>query len=393
MKKLYLFVAFLVIYEFTTYVANDMIMPGMLHVVKEFHAPISYVSLCLTVYILGNCLLQLFLGPLSERYGKRKVILTGNVLFFCTSVLIMFAQTIEGFMLIRFIEGMGLGFISLGYALIHEKFDDKTAVKTFALMANVTILAPLIGPLLGVAVLTHWGWRAIFIVISILSIIAYWGLFKYTPKSEPPKKHMSWMEYIHTYKRILCVSQFTIGTIAASLAVIPLLNWIAFSPIIVMKVEGHSMTTYAIYQVVAIGGLMLSGILMQFIAGKWRFTDMMTFMAAFALIGLILNVVFQDNLNVAAWGMCIYSFGFGIFNNLVMRLVMIVSGFPQSMISSLMVFFQTLFLCLGIEISTCFLEKWDYSLASYSWVNLVPGLISFVLICFYAHAHKNKEWD
>ena len=79
--RLILFAVSLVIYEGTTYAANDMIMPGMLMVVKDFNYPISYVALSLSFYLLGNAMSQLFLGPLAERFGKRKVIIIGNILF------------------------------------------------------------------------------------------------------------------------------------------------------------------------------------------------------------------------------------------------------------------------------------------------------------------------
>lgn len=75
------FACFLVLYEFLTYVANDMIMPGMLKVVESFKGPESAVATSLTAYILGGASLQLFLGPISDRYGRRPVMLSGAFLF------------------------------------------------------------------------------------------------------------------------------------------------------------------------------------------------------------------------------------------------------------------------------------------------------------------------
>src|SRR3990167_10752542 len=82
------FAAFLVLYEFLTYIANDMIMPGMLHVVHSFHAPETAVATSLTAYILGGASLQLFLGPISDRYGRRPVMLFGAVFFFLLTLII-----------------------------------------------------------------------------------------------------------------------------------------------------------------------------------------------------------------------------------------------------------------------------------------------------------------
>lgn len=83
-RQAIIFACFLVLYEFLTYIANDMIMPGMINVVKSFNAPESIVATSLTVYVLGGASLQLILGPLSDAYGRRPMMLIGSCLFFCS---------------------------------------------------------------------------------------------------------------------------------------------------------------------------------------------------------------------------------------------------------------------------------------------------------------------
>jgi DHA1 family multidrug/chloramphenicol efflux transport protein-like MFS transporter len=166
-----------------------MIMPGMLHVVSEFHAPVEFVSLSLTVFILGNSLLQLFLGPLAEYFGKRRVILMGNCLFLIFTICLVMSQNIYEFMLGRLLQGSGLAFVAMGYALVHEKFNDRQAVKICSLMGNVSLLAPLLGPLLGVIIIQNSSWRHIFIVTGFIAIISLIGLYLFTPKTETKNKH------------------------------------------------------------------------------------------------------------------------------------------------------------------------------------------------------------
>lgn len=393
MKKLYLFALFLVIYEFTTYVANDMIMPGMLNVVKEFHAPVSNVSLSLTLYILGNCCLQLFLGPLSERFGKRRVILAGSAFFFIMTIFIALAQNIQSFMLARFLQGAGLGFIAVGYCLIQEKFNDKTAVKTFALMGNISILAPLLGPLFGVAVLMHFSWRAIFVVIGLLAIIAFVGLFKFTPITPREKKSPNLPDSIKIYWKIASNRRFIIGALSGGLGILPAINWIALSPTIIMKNQTLTMMDYGVYQLIAISGLMLSNLLMQFIAGKFRFSHLIIVTSFISWLGLALGWVFSFDLNTVAWGMFLFTFGSGIFNNLVIRLIMTTPDLPKNMVSSLMVFIQSLILSIGIEVATDLCKVYHYSLDSFANINFLLGCLLFVMVYIYARMHKNKQWD
>ena len=393
MKKLYLFAFFLVIYEFTTYVANDMIMPGMLNVVNEFHAPLNYVSLSLTLYIFGNCCLQLFLGPLSLRFGQRNIILVGNILFFCVTIFIMFANNIQSFMLGRLLQGSGVGFIAMGYTLIHEKCDDKAAVKIFALMANISMLAPLLGPLIGVIVLINAGWRYIFAVIGLLAIIAFAGLFKFTPIIESKAHNLNLIKILKSYGQIMRTRQFILGVLASSFAVLPGMCWIGLAPTIIMKTCGLSMMTYAIYQLIAIGGLTLSSFLMQLVAGRFSFYRLMTTMSLIAFGGLTMGIIFHNNLNIVTSGMFLYTFGLGIFNNLIMRLVITIPDLPQSMVTSLMVFIQTLIFTIGIEIVTRVCQLFHYSLFCFTMISFVLACLFVILVNIYAYQNKTKQWN
>lgn len=79
---MYLFAIFFVLYEFTTYSANDMIMPGMIQVVNYFHVTKYYVAQSFSFYLLGNCAFILIAGFLSQIYGKRRIIIWGEFFIF-----------------------------------------------------------------------------------------------------------------------------------------------------------------------------------------------------------------------------------------------------------------------------------------------------------------------
>ena len=111
------YAAFLVLYECLTYISNDMIMPGMHQVIENFHAPKSYIASSMTAFMLGGSSLQLFLGPLSDAYGRRKIMLIGVLIFLLSNLLPAFSQNMTQFMIERFFQGMGTCFIgSVGYA-------------------------------------------------------------------------------------------------------------------------------------------------------------------------------------------------------------------------------------------------------------------------------------
>jgi len=393
MRKLYLFAFFLVVYEFTTYSANDMIMPGMLKVVTEFHAPISYVALSLSLYMLGECAVQLWLGPLAERYGKRQTILYGNLFFLLFTLVIATSRSIEQFMLGRWLQGSGMAFIAMGYALIHEKFDDKAAVKIIALMGNISILAPLLGPLIGGVIISYSNWHAIFFLSLILGIISLLGLYKYAPNSDQPVQKMNLTQIINNYCKIARMPGFMLGVCCTIFGAMPLLIWIGIAPNLILYNLKLSYTKYIIYQIIAIGGLSLSSISMQFLAGKWQFHQLITRGCYIAFTGVLISFIGSSSINCIAFGLLIYSFGLGLSNGSIIRIIMSNKNISQSMAASLMTFSQTLSFALGIEVSDYICNNFNYSGFSFSLSCILFGVIALILTTRFATKNEKRQWQ
>lgn len=144
-RQALLFPLCLVLYEFSTYIGNDMIQPGMLAVVEQYQAGLDWVPTSMTAYLAGGMFLQWLLGPLSDRIGRRPVMLAGVVWFIVTCLATLLAKNIEQFTFLRFLQGISLCFIgAVGYAAIQESFEEAVCIKITALMANVALIAPLL---------------------------------------------------------------------------------------------------------------------------------------------------------------------------------------------------------------------------------------------------------
>ncbi len=197
------------LYEFSVYMANDMIMPSMLHVTKDFHASSDRIPTSLSIFLLGGSSLQLFIGPLSDRVGRRKVMLVGVATFLVSTFFIAFSYSMETFFMGRFLQGTGLCFISvIGYAALQELYEEKTAIRLISLMAIVSLLAPLLGPIVGGVFIEFFHWRFVFLFIGILAAISYVGL----GVSMPETAHFQYTDDKSFVKKLpaFCVPNFKI---------------------------------------------------------------------------------------------------------------------------------------------------------------------------------------
>lgn len=393
MRRLYLFVIFFVLFEFTAYAANDMIMPGMLQVVEHFKAPLSYVALSLGFYILGSCALVLIVGLLAERYGKRKIMVTGNFCFLLFTILIIYSQSINQFMFWRLLEGSGLAIIGLGYAIIHENFDDKRAVKLISLMANVGLLAPLAAPAIGSLIVISLNWQYIFIITAAMSAITVVGLYKLTPESVVTKAHIDVASIAKQYWHIIKSQKFLQGVISATLASMPILLWISQAPNLIIYKLQQDFTHYTIYQVVSISGMALSSIAMQFLAGKHRMYTLVKAGSLLILAGLALGLLGAKNINFIVAGQFIYTLGLGLANGCIMRLIMSNKAFPQGMVASLFGFIETLLLVLGISITNKIFAYYDFSLLSFTVCSFGFGILAYAVINIYIKAYRDRAWE
>ncbi|HBU88421.1 MAG TPA: multidrug transporter MdfA, partial [Acinetobacter sp.] len=127
----------LVLFEFAVYIGNDLIQPAMLAITEDFGVSATWAPSSMSFYLLGGATVAWLLGPLSDRLGRKKVLLAGVLFFALCCFLILLTRQIEQFLALRFLQGIGLTVISaVGYAAIQESFAERDAIKVMALMAN-----------------------------------------------------------------------------------------------------------------------------------------------------------------------------------------------------------------------------------------------------------------
>lgn len=297
-KQAMIFAFFLVMYEFLTYIANDMIMPGMLQVVKSFNASESVVATSLTIYMLGGASLQIILGPISDSYGRRPMMLLGSCLFFLFTILIACSNSMDQFLIARFFQGMGLCFIGvIGYATIQEIFEEMDAIRLIAIMSNAAILAPLLGPLLGAIVIHYTSWRYIFVTIALGALITFWGLWRYMP--EPigqrktngeiiPKTKFSANIVLKNYLELLKNKVFLCSILAIGTVGIPCLAWIALAPLMLIAQAKLTVIQYGLWQIPVFSATILGNWFLHRLTYKYEMKQILFIGCFIMLVGTIL---------------------------------------------------------------------------------------------------------
>ena len=278
-------------------------------------------------------------------------------------------------------------------ALIHHNFNDKDAVKLIALMANVSLLAPLLGPILGSAVVSYLSWHYVFIFTAAISAISLYGLYQTMPQDKEAAHAVDVSSLLKQYGQILKNKPFLQGALCTILAAMPVLFWISQAPNLVLYKLHQNYAHYVLYQVISIGGIVVSSFLMQVVAGKYKIANIIKTGIIIIVAGLLISFIGHKNILFVVIGEGIYTFGLGLSNSCLFRLVMSNKALPTGMTSSMLVFIQTLFLSLGIAFMNKIAYHFDYTLLSFTLTSLVFGCLAFVLTKIYIAFYHQREWE
>lgn len=158
--------------------STDLYLPALPTLAQAFATDAARVQLTLSVFLAGFAVAQLFYGPLSDRYGRRPVMLFGLVLYLVSSLACMLAPGIDTLILARFFQALGAcaGPV-LGRAIVRDVYGPVQAARVLAYISGAMAIAPMIGPLLGGWLTVWFGWRANFAALSLFSAVQVTATF------------------------------------------------------------------------------------------------------------------------------------------------------------------------------------------------------------------------
>lgn len=165
------FVLFLVSLSAFGSFVNDMYQPALPQMVRFFHTTVPTVQLGLTMGMIGLALGQFVLGPVSDKYGRKPVLVWAMLLFVAAAAVSIFSPTIWFFLGCRLFQGIGA---SAGYFLARtipaDVFMGPQLAKTMAVIGAINGFAPACAPVLGGVVAEHYTWKGIFVALIVLAV-------------------------------------------------------------------------------------------------------------------------------------------------------------------------------------------------------------------------------
>lgn len=272
----------------------DMYLPGFPTIATDLHTTVDYVSYSLSSFFIGICAGQLICGPLLDRFGRKRLLYVGLVIYIAASLGCALANSVELLIAFRFLQALGgcVGMVAPG-AIVRDVFPVNENAKIFSLLILILGVSPIIAPTVGSYLIAGFGWHAVFIVLAVITALLLIVVIFLLPESKQPDPSMSLrpQPILSGFLFVLKQPQFFTYAFAGAIAAAGLFAYLAGSPFVFMKIFNVSEQHYGwIFGIIA-AGLITSSQLNNVLLRKYDSAQIIkTVLLVQTIIGLLLCI-------------------------------------------------------------------------------------------------------
>lgn len=354
----------------------EISVPSFPSIMTYFNVSESIVGLTITMNLIGFCIAAIIYGPLSDSYGRRKIMLLGNGILVIGSTLCALAPTMQILLLARLIQGLGAATSAVVVcAIIADSYKTQQASRLYGIMnavfTSLMAAAPVFGGLINAAI----GWRGNYGLVAAICIISWILLFLFLPETLKKKKQVNPKEIFSDYKTLITSSKFIIAAIVPSLLYGCYMAFIAISPFIYMQTMGLDIFIYTINTSFIVACFALASFFSSQITDLLGVRKTLIFALVMQLVGTILMCFARKSIHLTS-SMSIFSIGFALIYPIIfarsMEIFPEVKGAASSAIMSL-----RYLICAGLTFLSSY--AFDGSILSVGLILLINSMIIIAL--------------
>ncbi|MFJ8824917.1 multidrug effflux MFS transporter [Streptomyces sp. NPDC102467] len=227
----------------------DMYLPALPEVTGALHTSAATAQLTLTACLTGMALGQLVVGPMSDKWGRRRPLMIGLFVYVVATAICAFAPSAALLVAFRLLQGLaGAAGIVIARAVVRDLYDGVAMARFFSTLMLISGVAPIVAPLIGGQILRVTDWRGVFVVLTFIGIALTAIVGKFLPETLPPERRHSGgtVEALRTMRSLLADRVFTGYMIAGGFAFAALFAYISASPFVIQEIYGASPQTFSL---------------------------------------------------------------------------------------------------------------------------------------------------
>jgi len=299
--------------------SSDMYVPSLPDISHSLHVPIAQVQLTISSYLVGFAAGQIIYGPISDRFGRKPVLLVAIFIYGLGSVLCATTRSIDALIAARFVQALGgAGAIVLARAVVRDLYSGVRAGRELSLMGSIQAFAPIVAPLIGGILQTVFGWHASFILLVIVSIASGTVTARLLPETlhRRTAEPLSLATMGNLYGSVLARRSFVAHLAIMTTTFVGLYAWVSGASIVIQGVYGLSPLAFGMtYAVGSLGYMIGTNIAVRIVMRLGLGPMIGIGTAIMAAGGLLMASVVAFGLTSVTWlvgSMTIYLAGMGL---------------------------------------------------------------------------------
>lgn len=257
-----LIVGVLVLASSTSIMSTDMYAPSLPDLADIFSTTPSMVKLTISLNMLAFGLAQFFYGPLSDRFGRKPILLASLLAVIVLCFACTLANTIEQLIALRILLGLAAAAEAvLGLAIIKDLYTEKQQVKVLAVLNMVIAIAPAVAPIIGGYIHVHFGWTMNFYLLTVMAVVSLVVATLFLPEShEPEVGALQPSRVLRGYTRLFSNQEFMVHTALCGISLGLIFVFVTGAPFVLIELLSVRVDHYGWYQAVMVAAFFIGSL-------------------------------------------------------------------------------------------------------------------------------------
>jgi DHA1 family bicyclomycin/chloramphenicol resistance-like MFS transporter len=276
-------------------VAMQILLPAIPIIKDSFTVSTAVAQLTLSLSMAAIAVATLAYGPLSDRYGRKPVLVAGMIITIIGSILCVLAPSIELLIAGRIVQAAGgaVGMV-VARAIVRDVYDAREAASVIATLVMVMVVMPMLSPAVGGELMVRLDWHSVFVLVAIISALLL-GLLVYAlPETlREPVIFTGVGDMLRSYQALMRVRVFQGYSLSVAFVSVVFFSFIAAAPEIMVSVFERPATEYGYYFIIIPLGFMIGNYVTRYYGRKFGIQRMIDYGSQISLAGIGLAIILQ----------------------------------------------------------------------------------------------------
>lgn len=282
-----------------TSISIDIYLPAFGVIASYFKVPIVKIESTVTVFLFGMAFGQLFIGPLSDVYGRKTPLRLGLVIYIMSSICCVFTSSFALFITLRLVQGLaGSSCQVISRALVNDIYKDKNAAHIFTILQIIMGISPIISPVVGGMLAGDATWKYLFLIMAVVSGIALLGCLLVLPaeKDFVKKRTLHFKTLLKSYSECIRHPAFVNSALVRAISNSAAFSFVTGSPFVFTQLYGIDKKHFGFLFTGLATGMILVGVLNTKLIKHFEIPQIIKFAVACQVItGLMMVMALYFN--------------------------------------------------------------------------------------------------